>query len=103
MKKDYYLWYLEHHISMSKDGPAYQVKQDLLTYARYNKLSDKISLLKRIDNIEVMDSFLRALGNPSKGIIKSMEGTLFPKDIDEMCKMPSVFEKPVSHKSAQIC
>lgn len=99
MEKEYYLRFLEHRISMSTDGPAYQIKQDLLTYARYYKLSDKINLLKRIDNIEVMDSFFRALGAPGKEIIKAMEGTLFPKDIHEMCKMPDIFDKPISHKS----
>lgn len=98
-KKDYYLWFLEHHISMSSDGPDFQIKQDLLTYARFFRLSKRINLLKRIDKIEVMDSFFRTIGNNGKEILKVMEGTLFPKDIDEMCRMPDVFEKPVSFKS----
>lgn len=99
MKKEDYLWYLEHHISMATEGPAYQIKQDLLTYARYFKLSEKINLLKHIDNLDDMDSVFRALGSNAKEIIKIMEGTLFPQDFVEMCKMPDVFDKPVSHKS----
>ena len=101
-KKEDYLWYLEHHISVATKGPVYQVKQDLMTYARYFKLSDKVNLLKRINNIDEMDSFFRALGTSGAATLKAMEGTLFPKDITEMCKMPEIFEKPVSHKSELI-
>lgn len=99
MKKEDYLRYLEHRISVTANGPAYQLKQDLYTYARYYKLSDKVNLLKRFDDVDELDSFFRVLGHSAEDVRKTMEGNLFPQDIVEMCELPKVFEKPVSHKS----
>ena len=98
-KKDYYLQFLIHRTGVTKDGPDYQVRQDLYNLARHNKLSDKVNLLKKLDSAEELEAFLKLVGPMGDGLRKSIEGTLFPKDIEEMCKMPDYFEKPESYKS----
>jgi hypothetical protein len=98
-KKDYYLPFLVHPTGMTKDGPGYQVRQDLYNLARRNKLSSNVNLLKKMENIDDLEDFMKLIGPMGKGISKAIEGCLFPKDIEEMCQMPEYFEKPVSFKS----
>ena len=98
-KKDYYLQFLTPPMGITKDGPDYQVRQDLYNLARRNKLSNNVNLLKKLDNADELETFLKVIGPRGNSLRKSIEGCLFPSDIEEMCKMPAYFEKPESHKS----
>lgn len=98
-KKDYYLPFLIRPMSVTKEGPGYQVRQDLYNLARRNKLSNRVNLLKKMDSTEELETFLKLLGPMGEDLRKSIEGCLFPADIEEMCKMPEYFEKPESYKS----
>lgn len=97
--KNYFLPYLVHPVDFTKDGPGYQVRQDLYNLARRNKLSNKVNLLKKLDSLEELEAFLKLVGPMGDNLRKSIEGCTFPQDIEEMCRMPDYFEKPVSYKS----
>ena len=98
-KKDYFLQFLIHPTGITKEGPDYQVRQDLYNLARHNKLADNVNLLKKMESAEELEAFLKLIGPMGEGLRKSIEGCLFPTDIEEMCKMPEYFEKPESYKS----
>lgn len=83
-------------LDIRKNMKTYHLKQLFLNKFRQKSIAEAVNSLKSLSGIEEIRDVVDCIKRTYTNLPKEIEGVLYPKSLDELCKKPSHFFRPQS-------